>query len=264
MQVKKEKAKSVSGRKPVWQRIAPVQKPQNKMKVSIYGVSGTGKTVLACTFPKPLLLIGAEDGTASVYNVKGVDYVRIERSEDIEDLVDYQRRTGKYQTIVLDTLSSYQELVLTSVLSLKKVPTQLSWGIATQEEWGQISIGVKNALRELFSLSCNVVILAQQREFNTDVQTDAISPYVASAVSPSILSYLHPSVDFIMQTFIRESTVKVKTKIKNKEVTQTKRVQQFCLRIGVDPIYAVKFRGPLKDRPDVLVNPTYDQIQQLT
>ncbi len=31
-----------------------------------YGPPKTGKTRLACTFPKPMLLIGTEDGTKSV------------------------------------------------------------------------------------------------------------------------------------------------------------------------------------------------------
>lgn len=78
--VKKQSAK-VQRRKTgsVLDRIAPVALPASGMKMNVYGRSGTGKTTFACTFPKPLLLVGTEDGTRSVYTVKGVDYVRLDR-----------------------------------------------------------------------------------------------------------------------------------------------------------------------------------------
>jgi ABC-type dipeptide/oligopeptide/nickel transport system ATPase subunit len=47
-------------------RIVPVAQAARGFTMALYGRSGSGKTRLSCTFPKPLLLLGAEEGTGSV------------------------------------------------------------------------------------------------------------------------------------------------------------------------------------------------------
>ena len=76
---RKTRKKSVRGG--VLSRIKPIEMHDSKLNLSLYGRSGSGKTTLACTFPKPLLLIGTEDGTQSVYNIKGVDFVRVDTTD---------------------------------------------------------------------------------------------------------------------------------------------------------------------------------------
>src|SRR5690606_31955508 len=96
-------------------RIAPVSQSEKKLTINIYGPSGSGKTTLACTFPKPVLLIGAEDGTRSVRNVNGVQFVRVKDSKEVSQLVEHCRETGSYETVVLDTATSLQNLCLMEV-----------------------------------------------------------------------------------------------------------------------------------------------------
>src|SRR5690348_2501884 len=70
-----------------------------------YGRSGTGKTTLAGSFPKPLLLLDVKDeGTDSVADVKGVKVFDVTSFEDFE-LAYYhvERNPKKYKTIVVDT-----------------------------------------------------------------------------------------------------------------------------------------------------------------
>ena len=54
-------------------RIVPVGSLKKGIKLLAYGRGKTGKTRLFSTFPKPALLIGTEDGTNSIADVKGVD-----------------------------------------------------------------------------------------------------------------------------------------------------------------------------------------------
>lgn len=47
------------------------------MKISVYGRPKTGKTRLSSTFPKPLLILGTEDGTESIKKVEGIDFIHV-------------------------------------------------------------------------------------------------------------------------------------------------------------------------------------------
>ena len=46
-------------------RIGPVTVAGGGLKVLVFGQSKTGKTRFSSTFPKPLLIIGTQDGAAS-------------------------------------------------------------------------------------------------------------------------------------------------------------------------------------------------------
>lgn len=232
----------------------------------LYGKSGTGKTTAAVTFPKPLLLVGAEDGTRSVYNVKGVDFVRLQSPDELDVLCE--EVAPNYKTLVLDSGTSLQDLVLQSVLGLEELPSQLSWGVATREQWGDVSAGMKDKLRRLLRLPNNIVITAQEREFNTDDDGELLEPYVSGAFSPAVMGFVGPEVDYISQAFKRLYVDKkrVKKKIRGKVKTVTERTEtiQWCMRVGPHPVYTTKFRVPKGHQlPDVLVDPTYKQMAAL-
>jgi len=247
-------------------RIAPVSAVDTGLKINVYGRSGTGKTTFACTFPKPLLLIGTEDGTKSVSNVKGVDFVMLEESGEIGELVDFCSKS-KYKTVVLDTATGLQDLILKEILGLEELPVQKSWGMATRDQWSQCALQTKERLRQLLGLDCHVVILAQEREFNVETDaSDLLMPYVASALTPSVTGWLNPACDYICQTFIRPKVgvkrVKIGGKVIEKEVKE--RGAEFCLRVGPDAVYTTKFRAPKGwDIPDAIVDPSYDKLVKL-
>lgn len=265
---KRKKTVTKTKKKGVLDRIAPIELREG-LKVNLYGLSRTGKTTLACTFPKKLLLIGAEDGTKSVHNVKGVDFVRLESSQELRDVVEFLKE-GKYKTGVLDTASSLQDLVLREILDLEELPAQLSWGLASRDQWGQCALKTKEMLRALLDLvdshEMNIVICAQERSFNTDEGGDVIMPYVASAVSPSTVGWLNAACDYILETFIRQKTKEKKTTIKKKVMTRRVVVKgvEYCARTAPDAVYTTKFRAPKGlPLPDVIVDPSYAKIMKI-
>lgn len=236
------------------------------MKLNVYGRSGTGKTTFACTFPKPLLLIGAEDGTQSVYNVRGVDYVRLDNSGELADLLELGIIRSKYKTVVMDTASSLQDMVLKEVLGIDRLPAQCSWGMATQQQWAQCALEVKERLRSLLDLRCHVIITAQERSFNTDTESDLLMPFVASALTPSVVGWLGPACDYICQTYLRREIVKKRVKIGKKLITteQPGDKVEYCLRTAPHDIYTTKFRLPKgADLPDSIVDPDFTKIDRL-
>lgn len=248
-------------------RIEPVGLPVGGVKLNVYGRSGTGKTTFACTFPKPLLLVGAEDGTRSVHNVRGVDFVRLQETEELRSIAEFlQSSESKYKTVVLDSASSLQDMVLKELLGLEELPPQGSWGMASREAWTQCALKTKEWMRVLLQLQAHVVITAQEREFNVENDSDLLMPYVASALTPSVTGWLNPACDYITQTFIRESFTTKATKVGDKTIKRREKTGavEYCLRTGPDPVYTTKFRLPKgKELPLAVVDPTYSKLERL-
>lgn len=246
-------------------RIAPVSLEDNSIKMCLYGRSGSGKTTLACTFPKPLLIIGFEDGTKSVHNVDGVDFVRVLFTNELSELLEGVN--GKYKSYLLDTATALQDMHLKEILGLDELPAQLSWGIASREDWGQTALKTKECLRAVLNLDGNVIVTAQERQFTANsADSDVVIPYVGSALSPSVAGWLNPACDYIGQTFIREETATKTTKIGGKVMTTEVKTGKklFCLRVGPSEVYTTKFRLPKKNTlPEYVVDPSYEKILKL-
>lgn len=257
---KKRVTKKKSGG--VVDRIAPIELLDTMIRMNLYGRSGTGKTTLACSFPKPLLLIGSEDGTKSVHDVKGVDFVKIETTNELRELIAFL--PDKYNTGVLDTATYLQDMILREILGVDELPAQGSWGMAARDQWGQCALQTKEFLRTLLDkIDWNFVICAQEREFNVENESDVVMPYVSSALTPSVTGWLNPACDYIGQCFIRETTAEKVVKVGGKKVKRAVKTdeREYCLRTGPDPVYTTKFRTPkTHSLPPVLVDPTYEKI----
>lgn len=273
---KSPKKKGVMKKKGVLDRIAPIGFDESEgLKINLYGASATGKTTLWSTFPKPILAVvcsgGMKPGELKSINTKEnrktIKQVVLEDPEEIYELIEHQKETGEFATIVLDHASGYQDLCLRDILDLPEIPAKMTWGVATQQTWGQVGVKVTTAFRALLGLDCNVVIVAQERAFNTDSEaSELLIPYVASALIPSVTGWLNPACDCICQTFIRGKTETVTTKVGKKSVKKFRRVPgvDYCLRTAPDPVYTSKFRVPKgTPLPEEIVDPSYDKIIRL-
>lgn len=253
-------------------RIRPItERDLGGIKINIYGQSGTGKTTFWSSFPKPILALICSGGqeTRSIVNVPEIDEMELSSPIDINDVCELQNADKPYKTLVLDHASAFQDLILTKLLGIDTLPAQMTWGVATREQWGQVSIQFKEYVRNLLKLHCNVVIVAQERVFNGSddgSDTGIIKPTVASALSPSIKDWLNPNVDYVCQTFIRqkieENTIKIGTK--EKKTKSVVEGVEYCLRTAPSPVFASKFRAVLgTEIPDCIVNPTYAKLMSL-
>jgi len=241
------------------------------IKINIYGRAKTGKTTLWATFPKPILAIICSGGRRPG-EMKSIDTPEYRKTIDpkilrhADQLPGLLRTAQDYQTVVLDHGSSLQDLILAEILGLDELPTQKSWGMATLQQYGTCSLRMKESFRATLSLSCNVVIVAQEREFNSEGEGELLLPFVASAMTKSVVGWLNPAVDYICQTFIRQRTESEAVKIGKKTVTIQKRAKgvEYCLRTGPDETYTTGFRVPRGTKlPDVIVDPTYAKIKML-
>lgn len=256
--------------------IKPVdQLPTTGLKFLIFGLSGTGKTTLACSFPKPLLFVRpeqVEDGSLSIRTVKGIEAPRqLESPDELDELVAVQENSGRWNTIVLDGVSKFQDIVLKKVLSLSEVPAQLSWGIAKQSDWGIVSNEFKEHIRKLLRLTnkgCNVVILGGERSLGDDPEKNPLAaPTVMIALQPSSMGWMHEVCDYNVHTFVRRGQKKIVSKVPGKETTVTRFEPgeiEFCCHIGTNELYQTKFRKPKHVKlPEEVVNLDYDKIAKL-
>lgn len=236
---------------------------------AIYGKAGTGKTTLACSFPGPILLLDIQDeGTDSVSDVKNLKVWDISDPDEFEDAYWYLYENPKeFKTVILDTTTMLQHLKIMDLVGekLKKTGKQAGdWGTMTKQDWGTVAAYMKHWITQFRNLKMNVIFLAQERVFNVgeeDTDIGVIDPEVGPSLSPSVKSHLNAAVSVIGNTFIRSRMV---TKKNEKGKPEKKEKIEYCLGIGPSSVYTRKIRKPMSiELPDVLVDPTYDDIIEL-
>lgn len=238
--------------------------------ILIYGQSGSGKTSVAATFPGPSLWIvasgGNKPGELRTLNTaeykKKIKTVTLENSDELIDLIRFQAETNTYKSMVLDHVSGVQDLCTHEVTG-KPVPAQKGWGDMTQQQYGKVGLKLKECLRDFLGLSCNRVIIGQERQFEGKEDNEIITPTIGVALMPSVAGWLYPSVDYVCQTFKKQKTETVTSKLNGKDFTTTNKVKgvDYCLRIGPHEVYTTKFRIPRgRDLPEIILDPSYPKI----
>lgn len=261
--------------KDIRDKLRSVEDQEYGMRINIYGRGKTGKTTLACSFPKPLMLIGTmgtlEDGTRSVSDVEGIQFFPLEEVAEIDELVKVLVEDD-YKTVVLDTAGGLQDMVLKEHLGLDEVPVQRTWGMADRKDWMLVGAQTKERLRQLMNLSftnrTNIAIIAHERSFTEDNEDEeALIPKIGSALSPKVAEWLNGSCDYVCQCFIREGVKEKVKKVGKKEVrTKVKTGKgEYCLRIGPHSIFMTGFRKPRSFvLPDTIEDPSYEKILMLS
>jgi hypothetical protein len=252
----------------VLSRIAPVGfNEDDPIQLLLYGRSGTGKTTVWSTFPKPILGIICSGGTRNPGELRSIakpgagqdiKHVRLQSSDELRTITEalHDGRL-KYNTVALDHASGFQDLILKELLGLESIPVQKTWGLASRETYGTVGIKFKEYLTALVDAPANVVIVAHERGFVTDGgDSEVIQPFVGAALMPSLSGWLNGTLDYIGQTFLRHHEEERVQKIggKPKKIMVKTAKIEYCLRVGPHPSYATKFRVPEPDKvPDVIV-----------
>jgi len=240
-------------------RIKPVAEIVTPESYLFYGRSGTGKTTLGCSFPKPLLLLDINDrGTDSVIDVMGVDVLQCRNWDDLEKAYWFLEAGTKYKTVLLDTITQMQNFCIAMV----KVAIKGSLDVPmTRPMWGELSGQMKNLLLMYRELPTILIMTAQDRtesiEEGTEVTyMDELDPAVGPAVMPSIANVVNPAVKVLGQCYIKEVRVQKEGKI-------IRRIG-WRLRLGPHPYYITKVRSIKSIKlPSNIKNPTYEKIQSI-
>lgn len=84
----------------------------NGVKLLVYGHAGSGKTTLAATMPRPIV-ISAEGGLLSIQGA-GLPYIEVNSMETLREAFDYVsgEHCTEFDSVVLDSISEIGEVVL--------------------------------------------------------------------------------------------------------------------------------------------------------
>lgn len=238
--------------------------------IVIYGPSGTGKTTIASTYPKPLHLDIGEKTSDVLKKIKGLKTMSIETCEDIEELYWwFVDNPGKFKSVIFDTVSRLQDIRVKAVVKAKKKKAKIkgdpgAWGTMTKGDWGDVSSWMKTWLTNFRDLpDVKGVFIAQDRVNKEDNNEDEegnilIMPEVGPALQPATAKALNAAVNIIGNTFIRETTKRRRIGKRTKEIRKI----EYCMRLGPSAVYRTKVRNDIEDFiPSFIVNPTYESIK---
>lgn len=244
-------------------RAIPVADVPTYHAALFYGESGTGKTTVAASYPKPILLLDLkEQGTETIKKVPNVKVLTIESWKEYEDVYWELEVDKYYKTVIHDQVSALQAIGIDHIREEEDMEPN---DLFSRRNWGQLSGLMQTWLlnhRNLAQKGKNVVFIAHQRTFGGEDESEdeQMTPRIGARLSPSVESFLNGAVSVIGNTFIRERWIQLDPK-KPKKTREVK----YCLRIGPHGSFRTKIRKPPEgELPDVIVNPTYEKIMRLS
>lgn len=252
--------------------------PDGHVSVVIYGQNRVGKTTLACQFPKPLLLVDVEPtaagGSRSIKGQAGIKVLNLSGLKTTDKLVRLGRELKEhcpFKTVVVDSATSVQDLVLQEILGLDKLPEMLNWGLATLKDYQKRSEKTREILRLFLDLPCDKVITAKEKDHNPPkegkpeiVQGVQQESFFSVGLGGETAGWLQDTCTGICQLVIQkelaEQEYEVNGKTKKRMAETGKNIRR--LRLKYHPNYAAGVRSPKPDEvPEFIDNPTYDKLR---
>lgn len=247
------------------------------INILLYGRSGTGKTTLWGSFPKPILSMICSGGTRpgelrsldTPAMRKVVKTINLESTFDIDELGDYiVSDDNEFQTIVLDHATGLQDMIVKEMLGLEQNAMRpTGWGAVSQQQWGFVSMRFKELLFKLLGFRGNVVVIAQEREMKAEEGSELSKPFYTSALTPAISGWLNAAVDYVAQTYIRAKEITQTTEVDGEKIVSRVRTRdmEYCLRTGPSDTYSTKFRVPkgTSQIQECIIDPSYETIMEL-
>jgi KaiC/GvpD/RAD55 family RecA-like ATPase len=256
----------------------PVSEKTYHGSTALYGRSGTGKTTLSGTWPKPILYLNIRDnGTDSISDLgEDVDVQDISSSDELRDVILWviaqsNKDKLRYKTVVVDTMSQLQNILVEEKAKEKgrkeikgsKGKRPGDFGTMTKQQWGEVAGDLKAAVQDIRGLPLESVFIAQERVFNMgeeEEDSDMLQPEVGPRLMPSVKDDLNASVSIIGNTYIR---VRRKKKRVDGKITY-KVKKEYCLRIAPHEVYTTKIRKPRGiEITDDIVDPSFAKLQKL-
>lgn len=235
------------------------------VKALIYGESGTGKTVLASTAPRPILWLESEGGTNSIADREGIDIARVHGLDTYREALQYlEANPGIYKTVVIDSFSETQAAVLKDIMRGVKAqdPTRDEF-MPQFGEWGRLTAVMREIARAFRDLPANVVITALQREDKDDM-TGRIK--IRPRLSPTLADELPAFMDLVGYLYVATAKGGEVAK-KGVEVADGEEDGPTIVRnLLIKPTgkYVAKARVPRGNpHPDYIADPTFEKLVEV-
>lgn len=198
---------------------------EERVKLCIYGRNRSGKTTLAAQFSRPSLIISSEPdangGATSISNVDGITLARVSArpirgdkvhgSAKVVAIANELATANPFKTVILDTVTSLQDVILVELMGLPKVPEMMSWGMVPDGLYQNRAEKLRETIRPLLDLSnCNVVILAQEKDHNASedrggrnklLHTMQQGSFMAPALGATNAQWLQDACGYVVQIY---------------------------------------------------------------
>jgi len=158
------------------------------IKCLVYGKAGHGKTYLARTAPKPVIL-SAESGMLSLRDVD-IPVITIRTVDDLTEAYNWaisSKEAKAFETIYIDSISEIGEVVLANAKAQVKDPRQA---------YGELIEKMMITLKSFRDISGKHVVMAAKQSVLTDSVTGAVTygPSMPGARLGAELPYLFDEV----------------------------------------------------------------------
>jgi len=142
-----------------------------KIKILIWGESGSGKTMLSLSATKPLICIDTERGAEPFFNRYEFDLLSLPTIDQLELAIKkLEEGNGSYETLVVDSLTGVCELYAEKYSRGEK---------ATFNDWGVIKPKLDKLMKKLVALPLNLIFTARsQNIFNKEYQIIGERPHI--------------------------------------------------------------------------------------
>lgn len=157
-----------------------------KLKGLIYGEPGIGKTSVALSAPKPLL-IDFDNGLRRVAKQYQTDSVQIESYQNLLDILE-KEDISNYETIVIDTLGKMVDRI-GDWLAISNPKIKQADGQLAMKGWGNIKTEFQRLLKILEGKNKSVIFIAHEKEEKNGDETKK-RPDVAGSSGKDIVKEL--------------------------------------------------------------------------
>ena len=150
---------------------------QTKIKALIYGQAGMGKTTLALSSPRPLLL-DFDNGVNRVNYAHQKDTVQITSFQEALDVM--KEDLSEYDTIVVDTIGKMMDFIIMKVCGTSNPRIQ---------DWGRINQEFSGFVRIASSLNKHLIFIAH-RDVRKEGEDNVFVPAVREKTYSAIVTEL--------------------------------------------------------------------------
>jgi hypothetical protein len=138
---------------------APATPVAKKLKVLLYGASGSGKTIAALTWPRPAV-VDAEGGSELYRGRHGFEVLVFDTKNvlELEQAIQFVREDGgkSIDTLVIDPITVFYDVLKDATAR------QTKDGSLGFREWARVNARMKSVYNALTGLPVHVVVVARE------------------------------------------------------------------------------------------------------